>query len=248
MENPMNTHRIVTVPVLPANMLNSFILVGERPVLVDSGMPGSAPKILAALAREGFAPGDVSLILITHRHVDHIGSAAELQRATRAPVAVHALDADWLRAGDGGTRPPTGLGGRFFNLTGLPGQSTEPCEPEIVIRGDFDLSPYGVPGGVVLHTPGHTTGSVSALFPNGDVLAGDLAIGGISFLGGIAFKGHVRKPPFEDDPAAVRRSLLQLLDRGAKRFFVGHGGPLSARSARSYIAREPRLRSNCRAA
>ncbi len=114
-------------------------------------------------------------------------------------------------------RPPTGLGGRFFGLTGLPGQPAEPCEPEIVIDGDFDLSPYGVPGGVVLHTPGHTAGSVSALFQNGDVLAGDLAIGGISFLGGIAFKGHVRKPPFEDDPTAVRRSLLQLLDRGAER-------------------------------
>lgn len=234
--------------VLPANMLNSFILVGERPVLVDSGMPGSARKILAALTREGFAPGDVSLILITHRHVDHIGSAAELQRATRAPVAVHTLDADWLRAGDGGTRPPTGLGGRFFDLTGLPGQPVEPCEPEIVIDGDFDLSPYGVPGGVVLHTPGHTAGSVSALFRNGDVLAGDLAIGGVSFLGGIALKGHVRKPPFEDDPTAVRRSLLQLLDGGAERFFVGHGGPLSAKGVRSYIAREPRLRSDRRAA
>ena len=243
----MNTHRIATVSVLPANMLNSFILVGERPILVDSGMPGSAPKILAALAREGFAPNDVSLILITHRHVDHIGSAAELQRATRAPVAVHALDADWLRRGDGGTRPPTGLGGRFFDLTGLPGVPAEPCEPEIVIDGDFDLTPYGAPGGVVLHTPGHTPGSVSALFPNGDVLAGDLAVGGITFLGGIAFKGHVRKPPFEDDPIIVRRSLLQLLDRGAERFFVGHGGPLLARGVRRYIDREPRLQPDRRA-
>ena len=58
--------------------------------------------------------------------------------------------------------------------------------------------------------------SISALFPNDDVLAGDLAVGGITFLGGIAFKGHVRKPPFEDDSIIVRRSLLQLLDRGAR--------------------------------
>ena len=233
--------RIITVPILPRGMVNSFILVGERPVLVDSGMPGSAPKILAALAQEGFAPSDVSLILITHRHVDHIGSAAALKRATGAPVAVHALDADGLSRGDGGPRPPTGWGGRLFNLTGLPSQHAEPCEPGLVIEGDFALEPYGVPGGVVLHTPGHTAGSMSALLPNGDVLAGDLAIGGILFLGGIVRLGHARKPPFEDNPITVRQSLLQLLDRGASRFYVGHGGPLTKEAVRKYIAHEPRM-------
>ncbi|MCW6507809.1 MBL fold metallo-hydrolase [Lichenifustis flavocetrariae] len=237
----MSPHRIVTVPILPRGMVNSFLLIGERPVVVDTGVPGSAPKVLAALAREGFAPGDVSLILITHRHVDHIGSAAAVKRATGAPVAVHALDAEWLRKGDGGTRPPTGWGGRLLDLTGLPSQRAAPCAPDLVIDRDLPLAPYGVSDGVVLHTPGHTPGSISALFPNGDVLAGDLVIGGISFLGGIARLGHARKPPFEDDPGAVRQSLTGLLDRGASRFFVGHGGPLMAREVRRYIAREPRL-------
>ena len=238
----MTPHRIVTVPILPRGMVNSFVLVGERPVVVDTGVPGSAPKILAALGREGFAPSDVSLVLITHRHVDHIGSVAEVKRATGAPVAVHALDADELRRGDGGSRPPTGWGGRLFDATGFPSRRAEPCEPDIVIDHAFSLAPYGVSDGVVLHTPGHTPGSVSALMPNGDVLAGDLAIGGISILGGIARLGHARKPPFEDDPIAVRQSLTGLLDRGATRFYVGHGGPLAAVAVRNYIAHEPRLR------
>lgn len=233
--------RIITVSILPRNMVNSFILIGERPILVDSGMPGSAPKILAALAREGFAPSDISLLLITHRHVDHIGSAAALKQATGAPVAVHTLDADGLRRGDGGPRPPTGWGGRLFDLTGIPSEKAEPCEPDIVIDRDFSLEPYGVPGGVVTHTPGHTAGSVSALLPNGDVLAGDLVIGGVTFLGGIMRLGHARKPPFEDDPLTVRQSLLQLLEQGAQRFYVGHGGPLAAAAVREYIAHEPRL-------
>ena len=236
----MSSLRIVTVPILPRGMVNSFIIVGERPVVVDSGVPGSAPKILAALAREGFAPRDASLILITHRHVDHIGSAAALKRATDAPVAVHALDAEWLSQGDGGPRPPTGWPGRLFDLTGFPGQRAEPCEPDLVIERDFALERYGVPGGVVLHTPGHTSGSVSALLPNGNVLAGDLVIGGV-LIGGIVRLQHARKPPFEDDPITVRQSLIQLLDRGASRFYVGHGGPLTAAAVRKYIAREPRL-------
>lgn len=237
----MSPHRIVTVPILPRGMVNSFLLIGERPVVVDTGVPGSAPKVLAALAREGFAPSDVSLILITHRHVDHIGSTAAVKRATGAPVAVHARDAEWLRRGNGGTRPPTGWGGRLLDLTGLPSQRAEPCAPDLVIDRDFALGPYGVDGGTVLHTPGHTPGSVSAIFPNGDVLAGDLVIGGISVLGGVAHLGHARKPPFEDDAAAVRQSLTDLLDRGANRFFVGHGGPLTASAVRRYIAGEPRF-------
>jgi len=232
--------RIVTVPILPLSMLNSFIIVGERPVLVDTGMPGAAPKILAALAREGFAPGDVSLILITHRHVDHIGGAAVLKRATGAPVAVHALDASWLRQGDGGPRPPTGWAGRFFDLSGLPRKHAEPCEPDFVIEDDFLLDLYGVPGGVVLHTPGHTGGSVSALLPNGDVLAGDLVVGGV-FIGGIALKGRAAKPPYEDDPIMVRHSLTRLLDQGVSCFYVGHGGPLTADAVKKHIEQEPRL-------
>lgn len=244
----MSQYRITTVSILPMNMVNSFLLIGQRPVVVDTGVPGSGPKILAALAREGFTPRDVSLILITHRHVDHIGSAEQLRRATGAPVAVHALDADWLRRGEGGPRPATGLGGRLLDLTGVPSAHADPCEPDIVIGDDFTLDSVGVPGGVVLHTPGHTAGSVSALLPNGDVLAGDLAIGGVSFLGGIALKGYARKPPYEDDPIVARESLVELLDRGANRFFVGHGGPLTANAVRKYVAREPRLRSSLRAA
>lgn len=244
----MTQHRIATVSILPANMVNSFILIGKRPVLVDTGIPGSAKKILAVLEREGFAPSDVSLILITHRHVDHIGSAAALREATGAPVAVHHLDAEYLARGDGGPRPPTGLGGRIFDLTGVPGAPTDPCEPDIVIDGPFDLAQYGVADCSVLHTPGHTAGSISALLPNGDVLAGDLAIGGVTFLGGLMMKTRVRKPPYEDDPIVVRRSLIDLLDRGAKRFFVGHGGPLTADGIRRYVAQEPRLQPARRAA
>ena len=43
-ETEMSQHRIVTVSILPMNMVNSFILVGERPVIVDTGIPGSAPS------------------------------------------------------------------------------------------------------------------------------------------------------------------------------------------------------------
>ena len=78
-----------------------------------------------------------------------------------------------------------------------------------------------------MSTPGHTPGSLSVLLDDGAVLAGDLAASGI-LLGGIALKGRPKPPPFEEDPLQVARSLKFLLSKGAKRFYLGHGGPLDA--------------------
>lgn len=64
---------------------------------MDTGNPGRPDRILARLAECGVAPGDMRLILLTHGHVDHFGSAAELCERTGAPVAIHALDAEAVR-------------------------------------------------------------------------------------------------------------------------------------------------------
>ena len=56
------------------------------------------------------------LIIITHGHQDHAGSASRLQAITRAPVAVHENDAEMLRAGTQGNLVPTGLTGRIAGV------------------------------------------------------------------------------------------------------------------------------------
>ncbi len=91
--------------------------------MVDIGVRGSAPKNLPALAREELAPSDVALILITYRHVDHIGSAAAIKRTT---VAIHTLNADGLHHGDGGLRPRSGWDRPIVDLTGFPSERAEP--------------------------------------------------------------------------------------------------------------------------
>ena len=83
-----------TVIQISLGWANAFVIRGKRPVLVDTGYPGSAPAIIDKLTQNGVDPGWLSLILITHGHADHFGSAAELKKQTGAPIAVHKLDAE----------------------------------------------------------------------------------------------------------------------------------------------------------
>jgi glyoxylase-like metal-dependent hydrolase (beta-lactamase superfamily II) len=123
---------------------------------------------------------------------------------------------------------PTGWFGRFFIKTPLPHQPYEGFTPDIMMNnGDtVSLKDFGVDG-LVRHTGGHTPGSIAVELSSQDALVGDLIASGI-LIGGIAFTGRATRPPFEDDPQTVARELERMVEGGAKRFYMGHGGPLHA--------------------
>lgn len=227
-------NRVVPIPLFPLGLVNVFAVVGERTVLVDTGPPRSGRKILDGLAAAGVAPGDVSLVLLTHRHVDHIGGVAELMGRIEAPVAIHALDAEPVRTGRPLPQRPTGLFGRAFLMTPLPNERVAPIEPEIVFSGELDLGPFGVDGGRVVPTPGHTLGSVSVRLggPGGEeVIAADA-------LAGQRLRPRVPAyPPFHDDLGQAESSVLEILGWSPERIYVGHGGPLDPVSVARWVAR-----------
>ena len=67
---------------VPARAANAYLVEADNGlVLVDTGLPGSEKRILKAIEGLGRKPADVKLILLTHRHLDHIGSAAALKGA-----------------------------------------------------------------------------------------------------------------------------------------------------------------------
>jgi hydroxyacylglutathione hydrolase len=232
----MTSPVIQTIPALPFGMLNAFLLKADKgAILIDTGLPNALGKIKTSLAGLGMGLKDLRLIIVTHGHIDHAGSAKAVADASGAPVLVHALDLPYCQ----GVAPilrPSGPFGRLFQMTGAIEMPFASFEPDILVSdaGPFDLARFGVAGQVVL-TPGHTPGSVSVLLENGDVFAGDLLASGI-LLGGIALKGRPKSPPFEEDPKAAAASLTDLLNRGAKRFFLGHGGPLGPAAIRRHIA------------
>jgi glyoxylase-like metal-dependent hydrolase (beta-lactamase superfamily II) len=225
----MNTVKIVRIPILPMHMVNSHLLVGhDGCILVDAGLPGSEKKIEKALAKERLTFKDIKLIVVTHAHVDHAGSAALIRELSGAPILAHEGDAKHFSRETPMTFCPTGWFGRLFIKTPLMLEPYIAFEPDILLAKHdvIDLGRYGIPG-TVKHTPGHTSGSVSVELATNEALVGDLVASGI-LLGGIIRTNHAIRPPFEDDPHTVARELSRLLDSGIERFYMGHGGPLKA--------------------
>lgn len=220
--------------ILPIRLsiANAYLLIGERPILIDTGWPDEEGAILSALRSEGLSPQDLAMIFLTHGHSDHAGSAAEMRSISGAPIGLHADDLDMVRRGRNRHLQPTGLlGWLFAPFANGPFPS---FEPDLFLEAGERLDEYGI-AGKILHTPGHTPGSVSLLLDSGEVFAGDLLIGG--YLGGYVFPGTPQPTFYADEINLVHDSIGRLLAAGAKLFYLGHGGPVTAAAIEKWLTR-----------
>ncbi|MDD4651790.1 MAG: DUF6009 family protein [Methanothrix sp.] len=130
-----------------------FLIYGERICLVDSGIAGSEKIIFQYLKDTGRSPQEISMLILTHAHPDHIGSAAAIKRITGCTVAAHASERAWIEDVDlqAKERPVPG----FFDLVG------GSVEVDRALKEGDLLHLDGCPDLRVLHTPGHSCGSIS---------------------------------------------------------------------------------------
>ena len=213
--------RDALVRPIPLGHSNAFLIRGTRPVLVDTGLPGSAPKILAALQKEGQKPWDLALIIITHAHLDHTGSVAAIAGATGAPVLVHTGEADFLSTGASAPARPNALLGHLLGLMiGKHAPAPElAVRPVIRVDAPYRLDAFGIDG-TIIPTPGHTNGSLSMILASGECIAGDLVTGMFPAT-------EPRLPIFAENPDAARESIQTILAANPKIIYAGHGGPFS---------------------
>ena len=182
--------RMLCVPPLGTNCY--FVISGKDLGIIDPG--GGEAQIISYIEANGLIP---SSIVLTHGHFDHAGAAKALREHFGIPVFVHTLDAPMLK------NEETSHASRF----GVPyhGFSAD----KLLEDGDT-VSIASVPF-TVLHTPGHTRGSICLL--HGNTL----------FSGDTLFQGSVGRFDRKDKPllkASIRR-LLALSD--TLRVYPGHG-------------------------
>lgn len=207
-----------------------LVVTDEGVVLVDTGLPRNAKRIDRALRDLGKQIGDVTAVLLTHHHFDHIGNVADVRRRSGAQVFAHAADA-MVITGAGRPAEPKGLARFAVRLIGTP----EPTKLDRVITGD-ESSP--VPGFTAVHTPGHTRGHVSFLLDRegGVLFAGDAAS---STRAGVVTVGPTQ---VSADPTEQARSLAKLAGYEFEHAVFGHGRAVSGRAVerfREYAAKGP---------
>jgi glyoxylase-like metal-dependent hydrolase (beta-lactamase superfamily II) len=198
----------------------------DKLTLIDSGLPNSAGKIFAAIEALGRKPEDVRQVIITHYHNDHAGSLADVVDRSGAQVLAHPLDAPVLR----GERLPApantnAIMKRLLNATdpGLHAPRAVQVSREVNDGDGVELDG----GARIIHTPGHTPGSISIYLPQRRLLfAGDAAA---NLLG-------VRPPVgwFTEDRAAALASIRKLAELDFDVALFGHGRPLGKEASRAF--------------
>ncbi|MCX4745451.1 MBL fold metallo-hydrolase [Kitasatospora sp. NBC_01287] len=195
---------------------NAFVVEGDAGlILVDGGLAKGVGALLKAIEELGRRPADVTGIVITHAHPDHVQAVPELRARTGARVLIHRADAAWLPAG----RVPAGCrsGVLARGLDNLPLGRWTPFEADEVLE-DGDLV-EGSGGLRVVHTPGHTPGHIVLLHePAGAALVGDALFRGSKLGLGPAM--------FSFDPAA-RAGALSRIPADVRAVGFGHGDPLT---------------------
>jgi len=223
---------------LPHPVSNAYLLDGgEGLVLVDTGMRGRAGDLRREIDRVArSAARDLAAIAITHAHADHIGSLAQLAAVIDVPILAGSIDAPVIRAGGALPKPiPTGPLGRLMAIV-APRLEVDPARVDVALR-DGDGVP-GAPGLEAIHTPGHTAGHTSFLWPDegGVLFAGDVAV---HVLG-------LRESFAHADREQARLSLAKLAALDFRVAVFGHGPPIVGGAVtrfRRLVERQARGRS-----
>ncbi len=185
-----------------ANNCNSFFISGEKNILIDPGHHQLFGHISDGLSRLAMSPQDIDLVIITHGHPDHM-EAVKVFADTSTSIAVPAIEMNFIR-----NLPP-----QMADALGV-----DDFEPDILLQegdlkvGDIDLQ--------VIHTPGHSPGSICLNWPKAKVL----------FTGDVVFNQGVGRTDLPGGNGQKLKESINMISRiGADYLLTGHGDIVSGR-------------------
>lgn len=193
-----------------------LIEFNEKLVMIDAGAGGSSSQLVRNIEMLGLNPANLSHLILTHCHIDHIGSAPFFREKYGVKILIHADDAKALETGDS-VRTAANWYGTIF----------PPTKPDAVFKGAKEVLNFGDEDLHCLHTPGHTPGSIAVYLDRG----------GQRVLFGQDIHGPFHKA-FGSDIDEWKKSMRILLDLEADILCEGHFGIYSPKDkVRDYIER-----------
>jgi hydroxyacylglutathione hydrolase len=198
---------------------NCYLVITEsKMLLIDTGMPGNGKKIINYIKGLGKNSADISWVILTHADIDHIGSAAEIKKMMGAKLAVHANDAPIL-SGKSGFKTVRGPLGMIFKLMTLL-MRFQAVEPDVILKSNSEMG-----GFKVIHTPGHTNGSICLYLPGKVIFVGD------------ALRSDSRgspQPPARNLSADIEQAKASLIALSELEFDIllpGHDAPIIGKAS-----------------
>lgn len=183
-------------------------------ILIDTGAGWSVDKIINNIIKLGFDSNNLTKILLTHCHIDHIGGAPEIKKRFGSRLYIHKLDAPPLENGD-----PILTAAKWYQT------SFPPTPVDVKFNLPEEILMIGEQRIVCLHTPGHTPGSICIYLDKNDkrvLFAQDL-------------HGPIL-PEFGSNLDDWDRSTKKLLDLDADILCEGHFGIYKTKKdVRNYI-------------
>ena len=206
------------IQLMNLGFVNAYLLqAGDGYILVDTGIAQHWDRLEKELLKAGCLPSKLKLVAITHGDFDHTGNCARLQKKYKARIAMHEADADMVKSGKPLKRQTRGLMAKVFQLVGrLMGRrgGFETFQPDILLKDGQSLIEYGL-AAQIIHTPGHTKGSIAILTETGHLIIGDT----------ISNRAKPGIAPYIQDMQELRDSVAKLKRLKAAMVYPGHGKP-----------------------
>lgn len=200
---------------------NSFLINSQNNcILIDTGRANSWKKLSSKLD-DILGKDKLSCLILTHTHFDHVENADKIKEKYKSMIIVHQSESEYLMLGNSPLPKGSNLATGF--MTEVLGKKLESryqyekVNPDIIVDQRYDLIGFEF-NAHIIHTPGHSKGSLSIIIDNEIAVVGDAMFGVF---------GNSIYPPFADDPEIMVKSWIKLINTNCDLFLPGHGKEIS---------------------